>query len=1661
VLPFRAAPTTKTSLYHSPGEASSSLLYPGCLWPAMDGSAFSRKRPRNAPQPVQPPTSAPRPKTADGRSSPQKQSTRGRPSTANDPLTSIPSSGKIKKARDSSELARAKRGGAGVASDEMTAAEDDRESQHFTMGGVGARGTLYLTPSRPIPARFSNMPSTPPRTASRPGSAKTLWPASHPSDSPMRGHGYVRAKGSAYDHTIPVPPISLATFNPARRPRSHSFSTLSERERARADTLDSMEVQEFRFFLNGKSKRRSQSQRPQSSMNLGEGILQHYIPHYRLGTPRFSDRGTAYLHNSVYTTTTADDANSSTFSPNGELDKLFPVPPVRTHSDYQTTPSRTPQGNQTSSLPHSTVRTFIFDKIQANPNDPATVRFSAETGKITAATPARLIAQITSPDFLDYELLSHFFLTFRGFLSCADLLEYLLARMRWALGDAADSGRIARVRTFVALRHWILNYFQDDFLYNFGLRQRFCDLVNQMCKELSQRPDKGGGDLNILGELKKCWTRTCALFWQVPDTPDPAESSEIQPGGYPEEEEEQVRASLLGSPFTSKQPNVGDSQQAALAPQVASETGMHNPFQRHSSTGVAESMRSPIASMQSPGSPMSELSLQVVSCSVPFWSAMRPSANPLKKVLAPRPVGSRLHPPVSLGQGRPSHQHKRSGSFSDALRDERTPLPSAKIDSTELRELPNITLTAGLVRGFVLQPSTTQVQVHVPDTSPSSQQAETQTQMRPQTQGTGRTINIQEPTNVRGSQHQHGGVKRIVGDMRRVLSTRKPNRSPARSHKSTSSAGSKGSDPPKEIPKQEKPEPVITKQPPKGPPRHDILAEAAAKAYHGTNENGNAPRQSRSTSRPPHSAHDSVKLDDLLKRPYHERMVSQVTTSSQSIMIVDATGPQEEIPIISESLPSVSTWSTTMTPAPLLSRSPGQELVDRQDYFGDIHIAKSDDKAGASHDEYRKSSRPSLHALLSLPEDWRTTRAVTSYEYRPDENPAPARRSSGYEMQPIRNPIRRVPGGDLKNAGHVHDLESETRGQSYATVSTMSASLPTSYDLAGPRFSGQGLPVQITSLPARTAPQESLGLLDTPSQPYIRKSIKEDAWRLAKMADGSPGGGVEDALLKLEGRYAGRRASTQGIFTISARESGTPSRQSSKPPSLAPPQPIHGDIIMGDMDLLTPGTERQGASIFRSSGSDAFTLSRADTLPDDAGGMYDMDDVDDGSTAPVLQDTYHTTKYPIPSLPSGRPSYDEPQQATTVEPAQATRHATSKLLCPDRTGATTQMSFLLEDNESLSEISTELTDSPNGDGLGVRSFFFDDTIEEETSSPHGFRPPPTPPSTAGAQVERREEKTASHPSAERGEEFKGTASAPEMLTKGVGMQDFQQSQQDLAPAKTASDPDQPAHLPFIFEYSSSVIAEQLIIIEKDALAEIDWKDLIGLNWHQNPPRVRNWANYLRSSESENGIDLVIARFNVVVKWVVSEIVLTKSRTERARAITKFIHIASHSLRLKNYASTYQITLALLSTDITRLKRTWYLVPTSEKTNLGRLERLCQPVRNFAALRAEMEAASLAQGCIPFIGLYTHDLMYNAQKPGRINAAPSGAATAARLGPQGHESLINFERYQTSAVIAKGLLRLLEASARYELKPDTECLSRCLWLAALGDEEIADRSRALE
>jgi sigma54-dependent transcription regulator len=96
--------------------------------------------------------------------------------------------------------------------------------------------------------------------------------------------------------------------------------------------------------------------------------------------------------------------------------------------------------------------------------------------------------------------------------------------------------------------------------------------------------------------------------------------------------------------------------------------------------------------------------------------------------------------------------------------------------------------------------------------------------------------------------------------------------------------------------------------------------------------------------------------------------------------------------------------------------------------------------------------------------------------------------------------------------------------------------------------------------------------------------------------------------------------------------------------------------------------------------------------------------------------------------------------------------------------------------------------------------------------------------------------------------------------------------------------------------------------------------------------------------------------------------MTKSVDERARTIVKFIHIAAHARQMQNYATMYQITIALLTADIARLRKSWELVNPIELKTFRELEALVQPVRNFHNLRVEMDKVTGETGCIPFVGM---------------------------------------------------------------------------------------------
>ena len=139
------------------------------------------------------------------------------------------------------------------------------------------------------------------------------------------------------------------------------------------------------------------------------------------------------------------------------------------------------------------------------------------TRLILAATIERWIAQLTSD--LNYDELLDFFLTYRTYISPTDLCNLLIGRFHWALQRPPEPGsvplggmkrngkkgkkegkrgrarysatyqvsetirRIVRVRTFVAIRYWLVTFFTVDFVPNRDLRLLLADWLNTLRRD--------------------------------------------------------------------------------------------------------------------------------------------------------------------------------------------------------------------------------------------------------------------------------------------------------------------------------------------------------------------------------------------------------------------------------------------------------------------------------------------------------------------------------------------------------------------------------------------------------------------------------------------------------------------------------------------------------------------------------------------------------------------------------------------------------------------------------------------------------------------------------------------------------------------------------------------------------------------------------------------------------------------------------------------------------------------------------------------------------------------------------------------------------------------------------------------------------------------------
>lgn len=1579
--------------------------------------------------------------------------------------------------------------------------EDVSVATRMTVTNVGRGGTLYLKPSRLGVNNIGQLPASPPAT-----SESDCAPADD-TDRPADRNNVGTASLSIDSAMARTPEL--------KRVRSHSFTSTNERPQMGVSDLADGDP-----MYGGQWT----PQRRNSAANALSGLLELQIPHYRLGSPRFSERGGAYLRNSTFTVS-SDGAPLSSIASRSTMQHSLPpapMPPTRNLSSFasqQASPGQTYLHPITAHMRHPSsiqidlnrlsiadeITPEIFDRLEAHPNDPSVVHRHPLTGKILAATPARLIAQITSPQFLDYNLLSDFFLTFRCFMPAHDVLEYLFARMTWAFEKSSDAGRIVRVRTFVALRHWILNYFPDDFLLDMQFRERFCELINTLTKSLRQRQDRGGSDMNIIGELKKCWQRTCELYWPIPNPRDVLPDDDVTPGG--EQRLTPFGPSVLSLPLTIRPATRGDSsifEVAQIRVPDQTKNNDQSPRTKRKPPHHLRDLTGPTLTRTAsiPTSPMSELSLDILSCSVPFLQQLRSA-----KVSSSAP------------SSRHTHRHQRSGSFSDALRNHRTTSglnsQADNVDST------SFTVSGGLVRGILLEPCPSKVNLAAPP-SPTINPTEAPA-----------PLPVEYPT-TSDRQIQNSSVKKLVGEMRRALSSRRALTDHSlRSHRSKQSfsdmlslGGNSVASTERKLPVRTTPPPVpAVRSPPPGPPRLDILAARVEHAYHMAFEHI-ADSSSESTSaetprpgEPDDRGSGNFDLALALENGKQERSDSRLTTSSRSILIFDATGAPE-VPVASGALPAESGDVPASAP-PERIRSTSVPNID-------LSVRPPTLVGDNDPDHWRASVDAHLHDFLSVPGTLSSgTESATAS--RLQSRNFVARKSSlihpeALNLPALQQQLRRRPGtpGDLRLADNIFDL-APSRPYSMNTFSSNTHSVATSAFFSRHpskvRYSSQVLGSGRYVPSSARGPGGSIALLNPSIHKNIRASFESDARRLKSIPDQDSDGGIEDALAKLEGKIPSPSRST--FAREQAKEQQNQTEEAATAPSDDTALPAVKDAagtstteergLSDEPRGASPSnTETPGASIYHLSDSAGYpsenwSVSRMIPPPLDLGLAPPVGATRTPSPRMAARIS-HLTPEEDPYPPGSKESSMNLGRAGEGEPTDGDGEITLKLddgVMNDiaRGQAVTSESEEvgnvrnepkatveirnddLDDNDddnddTVSDISTEIADQPEMEPA-MRSFYFDDTTEDrvrryqeqirEQARAHAKKQmPPTPPSTTVASkssggrapsknVERKVvEKRTQTPLPERplkASAMKSGASTPKLRSPPPNRPLPQPPV--TAPAKPDHNmaimptllPEN--HMPFILAFESEVIAEQLTIIEKDALDEVDWKDLISLNWQQNPASILNWVSYLKD-EASNGIDVVIARFNLVVKWVISEVLLTTVPSERARAITKFIHIASHCHRLRNYASLYQITLALLSSDLIRLHMTWALVPMREKETLAQLEGLCQPLRNFNNLRVEMEGIGPDAGCIPFIGLYTHDLMFNAQKPSRLEPVMAGK-----------EPLVNFERYQTAAGIVKGLLRMIEASAKYNFKPHPEALSRCLWIAALEDREIAARSTALE
>lgn len=166
----------------------------------------------------------------------------------------------------------------------------------------------------------------------------------------------------------------------------------------------------------------------------------------------------------------------------------------------------------------------------------------------------------------------------------------------------------------------------------------------------------------------------------------------------------------------------------------------------------------------------------------------------------------------------------------------------------------------------------------------------------------------------------------------------------------------------------------------------------------------------------------------------------------------------------------------------------------------------------------------------------------------------------------------------------------------------------------------------------------------------------------------------------------------------------------------------------------------------------------------------------------------------------------------------------------------------------------------------------------------------------------------------------------------------------------------------IHDFSSEEIARQLCLMEWEIYSKIKASEFFGQAWAK--PKSYHRAPHIRA---------MIERFNVITRWISTEIIVQEKLRNRVRQVVKFIKVACSLRQLHNYHTLMAVLSGINEVPVYRLKYTRAEIPHKYQQTLAELTTLMSADGSYNAYRIEL--SSLNPPCIPYIGIYLRDLTY--------------------------------------------------------------------------------------